>query len=29
MEKYKDSELIKDIKFNKVKRIEEVFKILF
>jgi endopeptidase La len=29
MEKYKDSELIKNIKFNNVKRIEDVFKIVF
>jgi endopeptidase La len=29
MEKYKDSDLVKDIKFNKVKKIHEVFEILF
>jgi hypothetical protein len=28
-EKYKDSDLVKDIKFNKVKKIQEVFEILF
>uniref|UniRef100_A0A6C0KX12 Lon proteolytic domain-containing protein n=1 Tax=viral metagenome TaxID=1070528 RepID=A0A6C0KX12_9ZZZZ len=29
MEKYKDSDLVKNVKFNKVKKIQEVFELLF